>query len=141
MNITSSDLKETWKACTSRWPNQNRNFLQVNRNCSAQDLLAILQDYYDQFAPVEEPTFGVKTHNFQASPFLFKRKKKKVASESPHRSPNEKQGSQNKYFAIFAQPIDGHEELLRQLDDINKICEREVNKNLREVLLLVQPLH
>jgi hypothetical protein len=103
--------------------------------------VAILQDYYDQFAPVEEPALGVKAPAFQSSPFLFKRKKKKVSSDSPHRPPVEKQGNQNKYFAVFAQPIDGHEELLRQLDDINKICEREVNKNLREVLLLVQPVH
>jgi len=120
---------------------QNRNFLQVNRQCTAQDLLAILQDHYDQFAPIEEPTLGVKTHNFQSSPFLFKRKKKKVTSDSPHRSPNEKQATQNKFFAIFAQPAESHDELLRQLDDINKICEREVNKNLREVLLLVQSVH
>ncbi len=113
----------------------------MNRYCNAQELLAILQDYYDQFVSVEEPTFGMKIHNLNSSPFLFKRKKKKVASDSPHRWTNEKQGSQNKYFAIFVHTIEGQEELLRQLDDINKICEREVNKNLREVLLLVQPIH
>ena len=83
----------------------------------------------------------MKNSNFQASPFLLKRKKKKVSGESPHRAIVEKLNYQNKYFALFMHPINNMEDLLKQLDDINKICEREINNNLKEVLLLVQPIH
>jgi hypothetical protein len=139
--MVSIDRERILKASTTKFFNQNRNFLQVNQNVSAQDLLAILQDHYDQFISPEDPPFGTKNPNFQTNSFEFRRKKKKVAGDSPNRIITEKTGFQNKFFTLFINPFDCMEDLMSQLNDINKTCEREINKNLNEVFLLVQSIH
>lgn len=109
--------------------------MQVNKNCSAQDLLAILQDHYDQFNGIEEQTLGVRPNQPSAPNYCFKRKKKKSATDPSYKYAVDKLQSQNKHFNFFVQHFEGMEDLLRHLDDLNKTCDREPNKTLKEVCL------
>lgn len=136
--MDSAARGKTSSACILKSANQNRNFLQVNPKCTAQDLLAILQDYYEQFNLVEEPPLGTKNPIFPTSPgYLLRRKKKKLIGGSPPRHSPDRVPPLNKHFAFFAGGFQNMEDLLRQLEALNKNCEKEINKNLKEVFLLV----
>ena len=109
--------------------------MQAKKNCSAEDIYAILQDYYEQLAEMPEPALAARPEP-PLRRLAFKRKKNKLGMEggaAGGRPPTESVPLSSKYFGIFAKGFESLDELLKEVDALNKNCEREVDPALQEV--------
>lgn len=111
--------------------------MRVNKNCSAQELHAIMQDHFELLQSLGEMTLG-KHASLSPRQMLQKSKKKKFSTEMDEKS-NKREDFLNyqRMFSVFEQNIKGQEMLLTQLLVHNKTCEKEKNQPLQDVFLKV----
>lgn len=137
-SASTRDRSSICRVFYARFAHQNSNFLRVNKNCSAGELHAIMQDHYELMQNLNDTPLGRHTY-YSPRQTAQKSKKKKFSSELEEKvQKREDVVSFQRMFSVFERPVRNLEALMTQVVALNKNCDgKDRNAILQEVRLQV----